>query len=143
MFGEPDPEGERRARIAALIENGARWLDQHGFGLWVLTCPPSPQVAGFVGLRPRESALEPELLYGLAPSVRGLGLATEAARLVLEARFADPRTTGVWAVTDPPNRRSRAVLERLGFDLEREGEFDGRPSALYRVTRARWRAQAR
>jgi 8-oxo-dGTP pyrophosphatase MutT (NUDIX family) len=126
-----------------MIGNSARWLDEHGFGLWVLTRPPSPAVAGFVGLRPRESAFEPELLYGLAPSARGQGLATEAARLVLEARFADPRTTGVWAVTDPLNQRSRAVLERLGFALEREGEFDGRPSALYRLTRARWAGSKR
>jgi RimJ/RimL family protein N-acetyltransferase len=47
--------------------------------------------------------------------------------------------TGVWAVTDPANFASCRVLERLGMRLEREGEFDGKPSRVYRLRRAEGR----
>jgi RimJ/RimL family protein N-acetyltransferase len=38
-------------------------------------------------------------------------------------------------VTDPPNLASCRVLERLGMRLEHEGDFDGKPSRVYRLLR--------
>lgn len=133
--GPPDPAHTERVR--ALVELNAERFPAHGFGLWLVRAADA--VVGWVGLRPRETACEPELLYGLARDARGKGIATEAASAVLDRLFATPAVTGVWAVTDPANLASCRVLERLGLTLEFEGEFDGRSSRLYRLKRDRWR----
>jgi RimJ/RimL family protein N-acetyltransferase len=129
----PDPT--RAERIRALLEANAVAFAAHGFGLWLVLGDGC--AVGFVGLRPRESASEPELYYGLAPDARRLGFASEAARAVIDLLFTAPGVTGAWAVTDPPNLASCRVLERLGMRLEREGEFDGKPSRVYRLRRPR------
>jgi RimJ/RimL family protein N-acetyltransferase len=127
----PDPT--RETRVRALLEENAAQFTTLGFGAWLVLDGARP--VGFVGLRPRETANEPELYYGLAPDCRGRGYATESGAAVIERLFAAPAVTGVWAVTDPPNVSSWRVLERLGLQLEREGEFDGKPSRLYRLRR--------
>jgi len=129
----PDPT--REERIRALLAANAVAFAVHGFGLWLVLA--DGRAAGFVGLRPREWASEPELFYGLAPDARGRGFATEAARAVIDLLFTAPGVTGAWAVTDPPNLASCRVLERLGMRLELEGEFDGKPSRVYRLRRPR------
>jgi RimJ/RimL family protein N-acetyltransferase len=49
----------------------------------------------------------------------GLGLATEAARLLLAFGFDELRLERVWATCHPRNAASARVLERIG--MEREG----------------------
>jgi RimJ/RimL family protein N-acetyltransferase len=127
----PDPT--REARVRALLEANAAAFSAHGFGLWLVL--EGLREVGFVGLRPRETASEPELYYGLASGDRGRGLATESVSAVIARHFTTPGATGVWAVTDPPNLASCRVLERLGMGLEFEGDFDGRPSRVYRLKR--------
>ena len=126
-------DANRDERVRALAARNAADFKRDGFGLWLVSHEGRP--VGFVGLRPRESALEPELYYGLAPEARGHGIATEAADVVLAWLFAKPEVRGVWAVTDPTNLASCRVLERLGMKLESEGEFDGMPSRVYRRMR--------
>lgn len=127
----PDPT--RDARVRALTAGNAADFARDGYGVWVVRHDGKP--AGFVGLRPRESASEPELYYGLTTEARGHGIATEAAAAVIEHLFEIPSATGVWAVTDPTNLASCRVLERLGMELEFEGDFDQRPSRVYRLKR--------
>ena len=128
------PDASRDARVRALVENNAAHFATFGFGLWLVNEGVNP--IGFVGLRPRETAYEPELYYGLVPAARRQGFATEAAAAVIERLFGTPSVTGVWAVTDPDNVGSYRVLERLGMTLEHKGEFDGKPSRVYRLRRA-------
>jgi len=128
-------------RVRALLASNAEFFPAHGFGLWLVRAGEA--AVGWIGLRPRESPVEPELLYGLAREARGKGYATEAAEAVLMKLFANPAVTGAWAVTDPTNLASCRVLERAGMKLEFEGEFDGRPSRVYRLKRDAWRERAR
>ena len=128
----PDPT--RETRVQALLEHNAAQFAALGFGVWLVLA--SGRGVGFVGLRPRATPAEPELYYGLAPGARGLGFATESGLAVIEWLFLAPAVTGVWAVTDPPNLASCRVLERLGMRLERECEFDGKPSRVYRLRRS-------
>ena len=141
ITGELDPEGNRIARVAALVENSRRWCLEHGYGLWVLKHRSAEGIIGWCGLRPREQPAEPELLYGLAADVRGQGLATEAVEAVISWLFSRPQITGAWAVTDPSNTASARLLERVGFGFERRGDFDGLDSLIYRVSTATWRAR--
>ena len=77
----------------------------------------------------------PHSLPAARLTFRGQGFATAAAAAVIERLFRSPGVTGVWAVTDPPYLASRRVLERLGMQLELDGEWDGRPSCVYRRRR--------
>ena len=136
------PEPAHTERVRALVEANVERFAKHGFGLWVLRGSgdaASGGLVGWVGLRPRETPIEPELLYGLAHEARGKGFATEAAGAVLDRVFASDTVEGVWAVTDPTNLSSCRVLERLGLKLDFEGDFDGRHSRVYRLARERWR----
>lgn len=79
------------------------------------------QVIGEVGIYPRTQDPEApeastrEVGYALARAYWGQGLMTEALRLVLDDLFARG-ITAVWAGVYPTNRRSIAVLARLGFE---------------------------
>jgi [ribosomal protein S5]-alanine N-acetyltransferase len=56
--------------------------------------------------------------YAIARAHWGRGLATEAARAVLEWGFAEHDLVEMWASTDVANVRSRRVLEKLGMTLQ-------------------------
>jgi len=70
---------------------------------------------GGVGFKgpPRDGAVE--VGYGLAPSARGRGLATEAVRALVELALADPEVAVVEAEVQAGNHASERVLLRAGF----------------------------
>jgi RimJ/RimL family protein N-acetyltransferase len=65
---------------------------------------------GVAGLRQVE--MQVELLFSLCPGCRGRGLATEAARAVLDDALC---SVGVVAFTDAGNLAAQRVLARLGM----------------------------
>lgn len=73
--------------------------------------------AGTVLLKPLpDGAGEIEIGWHLHPDSWGRGLATEAAQPLLARGFAHGLEE-IWAVTDPENRRSARVCEKLGMRL--------------------------
>jgi ribosomal-protein-alanine N-acetyltransferase len=123
-------------RIIALVERSMVWWSDHGYGLWVLLDPKTQELVGWCGLRPGSSARDPEVIYGLATSARGSGLATEAVRAVVAFAFGNPDVHSVWAATAPTNYASVAVMERVGMTFDRRGELDGIQSLIYRIQKA-------
>ena len=101
-------------RARALVADGVATARASGLGLWTVRRRGAGEIVGFCALLPN-TAGEAELLYGLAPVCWGQGLATEAARAVLRHAFDDLGLACVVAATDPPNRASIRVLERLGM----------------------------
>jgi len=69
-------------------------------------------LGGYKGA-PADGAVE--IGYTLAPGYRGHGLATEAARAMVDRAFAEPEVERVLAHTLPEVNASTAVLTRLGF----------------------------
>ena len=72
-------------------------------------------VGGFKGEADESGAVE--IGYSLAPSYRGRGLATEAARGMIEYAFSHPHVTRVDAHTLPERNPSTTVLEKVGMKL--------------------------
>jgi ribosomal-protein-alanine N-acetyltransferase len=68
---------------------------------------------GFLG--PPDPAGSVEIGYGLVPSQRGKGIATEAVNGLLSTAWMDPLVKLVVAFTDRDNEPSQAVLRRVGF----------------------------
>ena len=119
---------------------------EHGFGLWAVEVPGVADFVGFAGLAwARFSApFTPcvEIGWRLAFEHWGNGYATEAARLALRHGFRALALSEVVSFTSVANRRSRAVMERLGMRRDPADDFDypsfpeGHPlrrHVLYRV----------
>lgn len=65
--------------------------------------------------------------YTLGRAHWGCGLATEAARAVVDWAFSTHDLVEVWASTHSDNLRSRRVLEKLGMELSpRDGDTETR-----------------
>lgn len=137
-----------RAQTAQLIALVERGFDERGYGLWALELPGETDMAGFVGLLPVDEDLPcapaVEIGWRLARDAWGRGLASEAARAVVDFAFDELALEELVSMTAVPNRRSRAVMERLGMTRDPAEDFEhprvsvGHPLAphvLYRLAR--------
>jgi len=92
----------------------------HGVQYWALFDHRNGGFVGCGGLRPWVyTPGEPnfEVGFHLVKSCWGIGLATEAARGVLEYSWHKSRLSKVYAGHHPDNRASQRILEKLGFEF--------------------------
>jgi RimJ/RimL family protein N-acetyltransferase len=133
------------------IERFEQHFAQHGFGMWAVERRSDPGCIGCIGLlvvtftAPFTPAVE--IGWKLAASDWGRGLAAEGAREVLRYGFETLALQEVVSFTVPANKRSRSVMETLGFLHDPADDFDhprlpaGHPlrrHVLYRLRRADW-----
>jgi RimJ/RimL family protein N-acetyltransferase len=113
-----------REESDALAGRIRAFLAGHGWGLWA--AESDGEFIGFVGLsRPRfEASFTPcvELGWRLAHHAQGRGLATEAARAVLDFALTNLPGEALVSFTVPGNAPSRRVMEKLG--LVHDGDFE-------------------
>jgi RimJ/RimL family protein N-acetyltransferase len=120
---------------------------ERGFGLWAVEVPDVAPFVGYVGLDVPtfEADFAPcvEVGWRLAFPHWGHGYATEAARVAIAFGSEGAGLDEIVSFTSPANRRSIAVMERLGMSYA--GEFDHprlpaghrlRRHVLYRLSRA-------
>jgi RimJ/RimL family protein N-acetyltransferase len=136
----PLPELEcRLAEFAADFVAGRGWR-------YAIMALADGAVLGEVSLFPRAAsgrvplaeADHLELGYWLAASATGKGIATEAARAMLDAAAALPGMARVEIRCDARNAPSSAVPRRLGFDLAALEEASGVDAAASPVTLEVW-----
>jgi RimJ/RimL family protein N-acetyltransferase len=117
-----------RAESDAMVDRIEQHFGEHGFGLWAIEVPGVAPFVGFAGLaEARFSApFTPcvEVGWRLAFAHWGYGYATEAARLALGYGFGPLALGEVVSFTSVTNRRSRAVMERLGMRRDPAEDFD-------------------
>jgi RimJ/RimL family protein N-acetyltransferase len=87
-----------------------------GTGLWAIHPHHRVDLLGVVGLWPFHEPARLELVYALADSKIGHGLATEASQAIMEHARTKLGWSRIAASTDAPNAGSMRVLGRLGFD---------------------------
>jgi len=123
-------------------------LAERGYGLWAVEVPGVAPFVGFVGLQAPafEARFTPcvEIGWRLAFPYWGCGYATEAARVALAFGFEQGGLDEIVSFTSPANRRSVAVMERLGMSYDGEFEHPRLPPGhrlrrhvLYRLSRPR------
>lgn len=105
-----------------------RHLEAEGWGLWALEVPGAHVFAGFVGLAlpTFDAPFLPAVEVGwrLPVEAWGHGYASEGAGLALDHAFDSLGWDEVVSFTAVGNRRSRAVMERLGMHHREEDDFD-------------------
>lgn len=104
------------------IESFERHQREHGFTFWALAERESDRVIGLCGLR-YVNGSDVEIGWRLARSAWGQGYVTEAASACLSEawRLDLPRVVAITAVS---NKRSRAVMERIGMSYRQGADFD-------------------
>ena len=111
----PEESAASAGRIRAQIE-------ERGWGLWAAQLKETGEFIGFVGLQPVPDDLPPapavEIGWRLAVSYWGRGLATEAARSVVDYAFGVLGLDEIVSFTAEVNMRSRRVMERLGMEAD-------------------------
>ena len=127
------------AETAAQIRDFDLHWERHGFGPWTARDPASGRFLGRGGLRrvPVDGREEVEVLYALAADVWGRGLATELARESVRVGFEELALPELVCFTLPENTRSLAVMQRVGFQYQRDFIHAGRPHRLHRLPRPR------
>ena len=122
------PKGLSREESDALARRCQQGLDARGYGLWAVGVPGVADFIGYTGLSVPgfEASFTPcvEIGWRIARAHWGHGYATEAARVALTVGFGPAALEEIVSFTVPANRRSRAVMERLGMTHHPEEDFD-------------------
>ena len=143
-----------RTASDAMVDRLQALISDRGWGLWAVELKADKQFIGYVGLHVPKYDLPcspcVEIGWRLACEYWGKGYATEAARSVLEVGFDRLNLPEIVSFTATINRRSRAVMERLGMNLDAE-TFEHpivpaghilREHVLYRLSREEWRSRS-
>jgi RimJ/RimL family protein N-acetyltransferase len=158
------PKTLSRIESDRFVELWQGQIAERGWGLWAVErrCDPSTTAMqveegeggciGFIGLSVPGRALPfmpcVEIGWRLARGHWGQGLASEGARAVLTFAFETLRLDEVVSFTALINRRSQAVMQRIGL-LNAHADFDHpalpeghvlRRHCLYRLRRSEWEA---
>jgi len=134
-----------RAESDAIADRCAGLIRERGWGPWAVELQRSGQFIGFVGLHTQSTELPfspcVEVLWRLAFEHWGKGLASEAAKAACDVGFRSLELEEIVSFTVVGNRRSRAVMERMGMQLS--GTFEhpampvGHPLRLHCLYRLR------
>ncbi|EEF25578.1 conserved hypothetical protein [Ricinus communis] len=104
-------------------------------GWWAIEDKHSGQLVGNIGAFFREQSGVMELGWNTYRAYWGKGIASEAARAVLQYAFEVRAEAQVRALIAPDNTASRRVAERLGMRYEKDVELHGKVIGSY----VRWR----
>ena len=118
----------------SLVEQSVRSFEERGYGIWLVFSRETENLIGFAGLL-QSSDESPNLIYGVHPEFCGNGLATEAAKAVLDHAFDTLALDSVKADVDEPNVISVRILEKLGMKQIRRAIAAGRPLLYYELYR--------
>ncbi|MGR9190832.1 GNAT family N-acetyltransferase [Rhizobium leguminosarum] len=121
----PDSREENAARLARDI---GHWKD-HGFGRWAVEA--NGALIGFGGVTLSKEFDGLNLSYHLQPESWGQGYATELVREALVFAFDDLHGERVIGLVRTANAASRRILEKCGFNFEREVMLHGAPTNMY------------
>lgn len=103
---------------------------RHGFGLNRVALKANDAAIGICGILQRASLAEPDLGFALLPEFRRCGYALEAARAILGHASKTMGLNRVSAILSPQNTASAGLLEKLGFNFERNYQAEPNASIL-------------
>jgi ribosomal-protein-alanine N-acetyltransferase len=117
-----------RAESEFMLEQIEDGFARDGFGLWALEEIENGTLLGLTGLSPVHFAAHftpaVEVGWRLAVAAWGQGYATEAAHAALEFGFAQAGLDEIVSFTTTGNKRSIAVMRRIGMHSDASDDFD-------------------
>lgn len=134
IFTEPPDPDAWRSQLLARI--GPAWPPVGG--IWTVAWRHTPGFLGWCGLIPLEESGLIEIGYRYVRTAWGQGVATEAARAVLDHGFRALAIDPIVAVAHPDNRASHRVLEKIGLQPAGRAWHYRQWLRFYRLTRAEY-----
>ncbi len=122
-----------RTREQAAAYLGERVLPmqaEQGFGMFVVRLRDSGEATGICSLIQREWLADVDIGYAFLPRFRGMGLAFEATKSMLDWVTDELGRTRIVAIVTPDNERSIALLQKLGMVYESTVTSPGEDVAL-------------
>lgn len=126
-----------RADSDSLVDRIVAGMSERCWGLWAAEITATGTFAGFVGLNPTtfDVPFTPavEIGWRLARAHWGQGVATEAARAVLDYAFGPLDLDEIVSFTSTTNLRSQHVMQKIGMHHDPADDFDhpGLPEGNY------------
>lgn len=112
-----------------IMERVRGLIERDGIGFFAMALKDTDEPIGFCGMSP--TSLEPalpkdtiEIGWRLATRFWGNGYVTEAARALLDFGFSTMGYGEIVSFAVAGNRRSTAVMERIGMRRDESGDFD-------------------
>lgn len=148
------PFRRTRDESAAFLERLMTSISAAGFGFTAIERKSDGACLGFCGLSELNMpsvfpAGTVEIGWRIAERFWGHGYVTEAGRALVDAAFNRLHLNGLIAIAVPENRRSTAVMERLGMVRDTGADFqhpsvpDTHPElqrhGVWHLSRQRWR----
>jgi RimJ/RimL family protein N-acetyltransferase len=117
----------KREVAEQVVNSHLATADRHGIGYWALhlpspVLPSEAPIAGFCGFRFIDDGPEIELMYGLKGEFWGKGFATESSLAAIQYLWRSTEFQRFYARTDPPNKESVRVMQRIGMTHESTSE---------------------
>lgn len=125
-------------QIKSFVEHQVKLYVERGYCRRKLLAKPTLEMVSFCGLGLWRDAPDPEIGWWLARRYWGHGLATEAARIVLQDAFERVRLNRIISITMSANTASIRIMEKLGLWFEREVERDGLCLLRYGIDRTQF-----
>ncbi|WP_027409984.1 GNAT family N-acetyltransferase [Anoxybacteroides tepidamans] len=107
---------EMGPHIIAYLQQLEQDFSVYGWGVWLAIEKESNEAIGDLGFKGKPNVEKTvEIGYGIAPTARGHGFATEAVRALLDWAFRSPQVEKVVAECLESNAASIHVLEKVGM----------------------------
>jgi len=101
--------------------------EKHGYSLWAAELKKTSELIGFIGLNyiDWQAHFTPAIEIGwrIGSKYWGKGYATEGAKACLDFGFNQMALSEIVSFTVPANKRSIAVMERIGMERDLSGDF--------------------
>ena len=122
-------------QVASMINESSSLFEAEGFGLWGAFPREDERLIGFCGYWFFHDPPQLQLIFGIAPAYWRSGLATEAARAVIEYGFKELAFDRIIASADAPNQASLRVMEKAGMSFDKRVEIEGLDTVYYTISR--------
>jgi [ribosomal protein S5]-alanine N-acetyltransferase len=130
-----DDEVISREHAASVVEESTALFQGRGFGVWGMFARGAETLVGYCGYWFFHDPPQLQLLYGVAPTDWGKGLATEAARAMIRYGFEGLSFDRIIASADAPNPASLRVMEKAGMSFDKRVFINGLDTVYYMVSR--------
>ena len=129
-----------KAHTRQALRSWKKHWDDHGFGVWLFH-KTDGEFVGYAGAMHAsiDGKPEVEVLYALRADFWGNHFATEMVTAVVRFAFERLGVAELVAYTLPTNIASRRVMEKCGFECEKETVHAGLRHVLYRLDEQRFR----
>lgn len=105
----------RSDAVGYIRNNLIKSYQDHGFGLYKVSSKLELKSIGICGFVKRSYLEFPDIGFAILPSYEGKGIATEAAKAVLDFGVVQLRLTEILGITTKENIGSQRVLNKIGL----------------------------